>query len=81
MAFSCLSHFLSARVLYAILFYTLLITLLVVSKPRFMFDEDGQLKPFGTGSEQTVYSLGVFVVIVPFFCFYLFSLFEKSSAQ
>jgi len=79
MVFASLAHYLSARVLYAILFYTLLIALLIVSKPKFMFHEDGTVRMFGTGSNETVFSLGVFVVVIPFFCFYLFSLFEKAS--
>ena len=40
------------RLMYTVLFFVLLITLFIVSKPKFLFDKDGNLIPFGLSDEE-----------------------------
>ena len=65
-------RFVSPRVIYAVLFYVLLIVLISLSKPSIMFDDSGALKPFGIGEDKTMFSLGVFTVVLAVLSFYTF---------
>lgn len=67
---------LSQRVLYSILFYVLIICLIIVAKPSFVFDEQGMIKGFGIGDTKTLFSLGVFVVALSIISFYLFAVID-----
>jgi hypothetical protein len=62
----------STRVIYSILFYTLLSILIIVSKPAIMFDTNGNLRPFGVGTEKTIFPLGVYIVTVAVISYYIF---------
>lgn len=68
--------FMNTRVIYSVLFYVLLIVLMIVSKPSVMFEENGNIKPFGIGDEKTMFSLGVFTVVLAIISFYLFCLID-----
>jgi hypothetical protein len=50
--------------------------LLVVSKPGLMFQPNGDIKPFGVGGEKTVFSFGVFIIVLAIISFYVFSLID-----
>lgn len=65
-----------SRVMYSVLFFVLLILLLFISKPSVMFDEHGNFKPFGIGSEKTLFSFGVFTVVLAIVSFYVFTLLD-----
>jgi hypothetical protein len=67
---------LNHRVLYSILFYVLIICLVIVAKPPYIFDIDGSVKPFGLGEKNTIFSLGVFVVTLAIISFYLFAVID-----
>ncbi len=67
---------LNHRVLYSILFYVLIICLVVVAKPPYVFDTDGSIKSFGLGEKNTIFSLGVFVVTLAIISFYLFAVID-----
>jgi hypothetical protein len=43
-----------------------------------MFTPDGDIKPFGVGGEnnKTVFSLGVFVIVLAILSFYIFALLD-----
>lgn len=73
--------FVSSRIVYAVLFYILLIVLIIVSKPSMMFDEYGDIKQFGIGDEKTMFSLGVFSVILAVISFYIFCLVDMIFAK
>jgi hypothetical protein len=64
------------RLVYSILFYVLIMILIFVSKPSLMFEKnkvtDTMLKPFGVGRDKTLFSFGVFAVVVAILSFYLF---------
>ena len=73
--------FVSSRIVYAVLFYILLIVLIIVSKPSIMFDEYGDIKQFGIGDDKTMFSLGVFSVILALISFYVFCLVDMIFAK
>jgi len=64
------------RVVYSVLFYILFIMLIIISKPRLVFDENGELRHFGIGSNKTMFSLGVFTVTLALVSFYMFALID-----
>lgn len=72
---------LNGRILYAILFYVLLIVLLVMAKPSIMFDADGSIRPFGVGEEKTMFSVGVFSVVLALVSYYVFCLVDMIFAR
>ena len=66
----------NTRIIYSILFYVLLMVLIILAKPSVMFDNDGNIKIFGTGSDKTMFSFGVFSVIIAIISFYIFSMID-----
>jgi hypothetical protein len=67
----------SARVVYSVLFFLLLMTLIVVAKPSALFEADsrgGRPRPFGTGPGRTWLPLGVVTVVLAVLCLYSFTL-------
>jgi hypothetical protein len=68
--------FLSTRVVYSVLFYSLTQLLLVTAKPSVIFERNGDIKPFGVGSHKTMFSYGVFSVVLAILCFYVFALID-----
>ena len=63
------------RTFYSVLFYILVMTLVIVSKPPFIFNGN-KIKPFGVGENKTIFSLGVFVVTTAIFSFYFFCIID-----
>ena len=63
---------LNPRLLYAIVFFVLLIALIFTSKPSLIFNKDGSLKPYGIGEDKTMFSFGVFTVVLAILSFYFF---------
>jgi len=70
------SHFLSSRVIYSVMFYTLLISIIFISKPATAFDPQGVIKPFGIGQGKTVFSFGTIVTTLAIVVFYVFCLID-----
>jgi hypothetical protein len=64
------------RVVYSVLFYILLMTLVIVSKPRMLFDPNGSVRVFGVGKKHTVFPLGVVAVVAAVLSMYTFSLID-----
>lgn len=62
----------NTRVLYAVVFFVLLIALVFTSKPSIIFNKDGSLKPYGIGEDKTMFSFGVFTVVLAILSFYFF---------
>jgi hypothetical protein len=63
---------LNTRLLYACVFFILLILLIDTSKPSLIFANDGAPKSFGIGDDKTMFSFGVFVVVLAIVSFYFF---------
>jgi hypothetical protein len=61
------------RTVYASLFFILIVLLVIVAKPKFAFDEHGNIKAFGIGPEKSVISLGVVVCVLAMWSFYIFT--------
>ena len=73
--------FLKSRVIYSLMFYVMAISLIVIAKPDLMFAPDGEIKAFGVGvnkdgSVKTVFSFGVFVVVLAIVSFYIFAIID-----
>lgn len=62
----------NTRLLYAIVFFVLLIALIFTSKPSLIFNKDGSIKPYGIGEDKTMFSFGVFTVVLAILSFYFF---------
>lgn len=74
-------NYISTRIIYSILFYVLLIILIILAKPSVMFENDGSLKPFGIGDDKTMFSLGVFTVVLAVLSFYVFCMIDLIFAK
>lgn len=66
----------NSRVLYSVIFFILLLVLLFISKPSVMFDESGDIKQFGMGTEKTLFSFGIFTAVLAIISFYVFTLLD-----
>ena len=64
--------YLSSRIFYAIFLYLLIMTLIFLKRPTMFFEENGEIKNFGLKKDETMYSVGVFTVVLAIICFYLF---------
>ena len=59
------------RVKYSITIYLVLVIILVLSKPKFFFKENGQFKEFGTGSGKTVIPFWLVLLVCAILSYYL----------
>ena len=69
-------NWVNSRVIYSILFYVLVMMLIVVSRPSVIFERDGSMKPFGVGMDKTMFSMGVFAVVLAIMSFYVFCIID-----
>ena len=53
-----------------------MLVLIVLAKPTLMFEPNGSLKPFGIGEDKTMFSFGVFTVVLAILSFYVFCLID-----
>lgn len=73
--------FITGRIVYAVLFYVLLVILLVIAKPSVMFEPDGSIKQFGVGEDKTMFSVGVFSVVLAVVSYYVFCIVDMVFAK
>ena len=66
----------NSRLLYSVLFYVLLMYLIMLSKPSVIFEKNGVLKEFGIGYDKTMFSFGVFSVVLAVVSFYIFCIID-----
>lgn len=66
----------NSRIVYSVAFYVLVMILLVTSRPSAIFERDGRIKQFGVGYEKTMFSLGVFSVVLAVASFYIFCIID-----
>lgn len=69
-------NIINGRVIYSLLFYILLLLLIISMKPSIIFNKDGSLKNFGLEKNETIYSLGVAVIIIAILSFYIFCILD-----
>ena len=67
---------LNTRLIYAIAFFVLLISLISTTKPSILFDFNGHVRPFGIGDDKTMFSFGVVTVVVAILSFYFFCIID-----
>lgn len=65
-------NWINTRIVYSVIFYVMLMTLLVIAKPNSIFDRDGCIRPFGVGEDKTLFSMGVYAVVLAVMSFYVF---------
>lgn len=70
-----MSGYLNTRILYSIFVYLLIMLLIFVKKPKLMYDNN-EIKKFGTGKNETIYSLGVVSLVIAVIVFYIFCLID-----
>ncbi len=63
---------LNTRLIYATVFFVLLVSLIATVKPNLLFEKDGRIKPFGIGDDKTMFSFGVITVVLAILSFYFF---------
>lgn len=66
----------NTRLVYAVVFFVLLVLLVYTSKPALTFDTTGKLRPFGSGGDKTMFSFGVFTVVLAILSFYFFCIID-----
>lgn len=67
----------NSRVIYSVVFFILLLILLYTSKSSIMFEKDGkEIKKFGLGHDQTLFSFGIFTIVLAIASFYLFCIID-----
>lgn len=71
-----MTQLINHRSIYSIVFYVLVIVLIIITKPAWLFQDDGQVRNFGLGTQQTVFSLGVIVVALAVVAYYLFAMID-----
>lgn len=71
-----MNSYVSSRIIYSTAFYVLFMVLLFVSKPSVMFDNNGNLREFGVGYDKTMFSFGLFTVVVAVLSFYMFCIID-----
>ena len=73
--------FFTTRVIYSVIFFVLVSVMVVVSKPRLVFDkETGRAKPFGLGPGKTIFSLGVILCTMSVIVFYTLGIIDMVYA-
>jgi hypothetical protein len=63
---------LNTRLLYATVFFILIVMLIYTSKPSLVFDTNGNIRAFGIGDDKTMFSFGVFTIVLAILSFYFF---------
>jgi len=58
----------------AIIFYLIIMIAIVYIKPKLLYDENNNIKQFGFGSNQTIFSLYMVGIILPIILYAMFAL-------
>lgn len=64
------------RVIYSILFFIAIMSIIIVTKPKSFYHTDGKLKGFGMYGDDTLFSMGFVTIIVAISVFYLFCIID-----
>ena len=69
-------NFVNKRLTLSISFFILSMLFVTILQPSLFFNNDGSIKEFGVEKGQTIYSLGVIVVVGCIAIFYVFSMID-----
>jgi hypothetical protein len=61
------------RVFYSAAFFVLVMTLVIFVKPPGLFLPDGRVRPFGTGEDCTVISIGIVATVAALLSLFMFA--------
>lgn len=61
----------SSRLQLSFLIYLVVICIVIYIKPRFLYNKNGKLKPFGCGKQNTILPLWMIILLVAFISYYL----------
>lgn len=64
------------RIVYSVIFFVLLMTLVYITKPTLLFKKDESIRDFGLNKKETVFSLGVFTALSAILSFYFFCMID-----
>ncbi len=78
---TALRNLFTNRVLYALVAYFGIVCLLVITKPKFLFNKEGDLKPFGFSPHQSPVSFGFISVVMPIVLFYTFLMIDMAGQK
>lgn len=67
---------LNRRIVNSVACLIMIMALLLATRPRLIFDEEGHPREFGFGKGQTIYSLGMFSSFIAIVLFYFFSIMD-----
>lgn len=68
--------FVTNRILFTLLIYLVFLAIVISFKPKFMFDDNDQLRSFGVDDKSTLFSFGFLSILLPFILYYFFALFD-----
>lgn len=66
----------SKRIISSAVVLILVMIMIHINKPTLFYNHDNSIKQFGTGKEESIYSLGVFVSFIAIISFYIFSMID-----
>ena len=59
------------RVKYTLILYIGIITMIIITKPRFLFKKNGELRAFGTGKDKTIIPFWLIIFVAVILCYYI----------
>lgn len=59
------------RIQLSIIFYLIFMGIVIVLKPKHIYNKEGSLKQFGTGSKKTLFPLWLIIFIGAFLSYYI----------
>jgi hypothetical protein len=62
----------NSRIIYSTIVYLLIMVIITISKPAMIYDENENLRQFGLGSKNTMFSLGVVTCLTAVLTFFFF---------
>jgi len=65
----------------AIVLYILVIVLIVYTKPKMFFDEDGKIKQTGCGKNKVIFSFPMFIVISSILIYFLIKIMKTKLEE
>ena len=59
------------RFKYTLILYIGIVTMLIITKPRFLFKKNGELRAFGTGKDKTIIPFWLIIFVAVILCYYI----------
>lgn len=63
----------SNRIWFSLVLFLTVISIIIIIRPSFMFDENNNVRSFGLENSKTLFSFGLICIVLPFLIFYLIS--------